>query len=60
MERLVRWLRMLGTTGAVANARALSEERERERGVVDVLMARLALTDQTATLAIIDQTATAA
>jgi uncharacterized protein with PIN domain len=51
MERLVRWLRMLGTTGAVANARSLSEERERERGVVESLMARLAITDQRATAA---------
>jgi hypothetical protein len=48
MERLVRWLRMLGTTGAVANARSLSEEREWERGVVESLMVRLSITDPTA------------
>ena len=36
------WLRMLGTTGAVANARLLSDERERETWVVDALQARLA------------------
>jgi hypothetical protein len=41
MERVLTWLRMLGTTGAVANARLLSEERERERWVVDALQARL-------------------
>ena len=51
MERLVRWLRMMGTTGAVANARSLSEERERERGVVESLMVRLSITDQKATAA---------
>jgi hypothetical protein len=39
------WLRMLGTTGAVANARWLSEERERERWVVDSLLTRLAITE---------------
>jgi hypothetical protein len=41
MERVLTWLRMLGTSGAVANARVLSEERERERWVVDALQARL-------------------
>jgi hypothetical protein len=41
MERVLTWLRMLGTSGAVANARMLSEERERERWVVDALQARL-------------------
>ena len=45
MERVWLWLRMLGTTGAVANARLLSEERERERRVVDSLLARLAITE---------------
>jgi hypothetical protein len=42
MERVLTWLRMLGTSGAVANARLLSEERERDRWVVDALQARLA------------------
>jgi hypothetical protein len=41
MERVLTWLRMLGTSGAVANARMLSDERERERWVVDGLQARL-------------------
>lgn len=41
MERVLTWLRMLGTTGAVANARLLSEEREREGWVVDALQMRL-------------------
>jgi len=45
MERVLLWLRMLGTTGAVANARLLSEERERERWVVDSLLTRLAITE---------------
>ena len=53
MERVLTWLRMLGTTGAVANARLLSEERERERWVVDALQARVtaALTDPQASAA---------
>lgn len=51
MERLWQWLRMLGTTGAVANARLLSEERERERWIVDALEARLAVSDRTVTAA---------
>ena len=42
MKRVLTWLRMLGTSGAVANARMLTEERERERWVVDALQARLA------------------
>jgi hypothetical protein len=42
MNRVLMWLRMLGTTGAVANARLLSEQRERETWVVDALQARLA------------------
>jgi hypothetical protein len=41
MERVLTWLRMLGTTGAVANARLLSEQREREGWIVDALQARL-------------------
>jgi hypothetical protein len=41
MERVLTWLRMLGTSGAVANARMLSEERDRERWIVDALQARL-------------------
>jgi hypothetical protein len=41
MERVLTWMRMLGTSGAVANARLLSEERERERWAVDGLQARL-------------------
>jgi len=45
MERVLRWLRMLGTTGAVANARALSDQRQAEQTVVDALTARLAITD---------------
>jgi hypothetical protein len=54
MERVLTWLRMLGTTGAVANARLLSEERERERWAVDALQMRLttrALTDPQASAA---------
>ena len=35
------WLRMLGTTGAVANAQLLHEQREREGWIVDALQARL-------------------
>jgi hypothetical protein len=42
MERVLTWLRMLGTTGAMANARLLHDERERERWIVDALQARLA------------------
>jgi hypothetical protein len=42
MERVLTWLRMLGPSGAVANARLLSEQRERERWIVDALQARLA------------------
>ena len=45
MERVWLWLRMLGTTGAVANARLLSEERDRERWAVDALLTRLAITE---------------
>jgi hypothetical protein len=45
MERVWLWLRMLGTTGAVANARMLHEERERERWVVDSMLTRLAISD---------------
>jgi hypothetical protein len=41
MERVLTWLRMLGASGAVANARMLSDERERERWAVDALQARL-------------------
>lgn len=41
MERVLTWLRMLGTSGAVANARMLSEERERERWIVDALQTRV-------------------
>jgi hypothetical protein len=46
MKRVLMWVRMLGTTGAVANARSLSEERERERWVVDALQMRLAVTER--------------
>jgi hypothetical protein len=41
MERVLAWLRMMGPSGAVANARLLSEERERERWIVDALQVRL-------------------
>jgi hypothetical protein len=41
MERVLMWLRMLGATGAVANARLLHDEREREMWIVDALQARL-------------------
>ena len=51
MERVLRWLRMLGTTGAVANARMLSEQRQHENWTVDSLLTRLALTDREATAA---------
>ena len=44
MEQVLKWLRSLGTSGAVANARSLSEERERERWIVDALESRLAVT----------------
>ena len=47
----MRWLRTLGTTGAVANAHELAEEREWERGVVDSLVARLSISDQKAAAA---------
>jgi len=45
MERVLRWLRMLGTTGAVANARALADQRQAEQSTIDALTARLAITD---------------
>ena len=48
MNRVLMWLRMLGTTGAVANARLLSDQREQETWMVDALQARLstrAITD---------------
>jgi hypothetical protein len=45
MERLILWFRMWGAAGATANARMLSEERLRERWIVDALEARLAVTD---------------
>jgi hypothetical protein len=54
MERVLTWLRMLGTSGAVANARMLSDERERDRWIVDSLQMRLsarALTDPQASAA---------
>ena len=47
----MRWLRTLGTAGAVLNARSLSDERERERGLVDSLAARLSISDREATAA---------
>ena len=47
----MRWLRMLGTAGAVINASSLSEERERERWLVESLMLRLSIRDQDATAA---------
>jgi hypothetical protein len=42
MERVLAWFRMLGTSGAVVNARLLADQRERERWIVDALEARLA------------------
>jgi hypothetical protein len=51
MERVLMWLRMLGTSGAVANARSLSEERERDRGAVDALCMRLTVADPQASAA---------
>ena len=42
MERVLAWLRMFGTSGAVTNARRLAEQRERERWIVDALQVRLA------------------
>ena len=51
MKRVWLWLRMLGTAGAVANARSLSEERERESWAVDSLSARLGLSDPEAAAA---------
>jgi hypothetical protein len=45
MERVLRWLQMLGTTGAVANARALSDQHRDEDEIVNRLMARLAIND---------------
>jgi hypothetical protein len=47
----MRWLRTMGTSGAVANARSLSEEREHEKEVVESLSARLAITDRKLTAA---------
>jgi len=47
----MRWLRTLGTAGAVVNAHALHEERERERGVVDSLMIRMSIRDREAAAA---------
>ena len=41
MERVLTWLRMLGPSGAVANARMLFEQREREQWIVDSLQMRL-------------------
>ena len=51
MERVWQWLRMLGTTGAVANAQSLSEQRRRESRLVDALLTRLAISDSKATKA---------
>jgi len=51
MERVMQWLRMMGTTGAVLNARSLSEERERERWMVDALLLRLSIREQEAAAA---------
>lgn len=51
MERVWLWLRMLGTTGAVANARSLADQHERERSIVDSLLTRLAISDPEATAA---------
>jgi hypothetical protein len=45
MERVLRWLQMLGTTGALANARALSDERHTEDDIVERLMGRLGISD---------------
>lgn len=47
----MRWLRMLGTTGAVANARSLSEERALEQWIVDSLVARLSVREREAAAA---------
>lgn len=41
MTPLVRWLRMLGNAGAVANARALTDERGVEEWAVAVLASRI-------------------
>ena len=41
MERVLQWLRTLGTTGAMANARALSEQRHLEEAIVAGLLNRL-------------------
>jgi hypothetical protein len=51
MERVLMWLRMLGTTGAVANARVLLDDREREKWMVDALLARLTASAVTETQA---------
>jgi hypothetical protein len=51
MKRVLTWLQMLGTTGAVANARVLLEEREREKWIVDSLLVRLTVTDPQASAA---------
>jgi hypothetical protein len=45
MKRVLTWLQMLGTTGAVANARVLLEQREREKWIVDSLLVRLSVSD---------------
>ena len=42
---------MLGTTGAVANARWLSEQRQREGRLVESLLTRLAISEAKATKA---------
>jgi hypothetical protein len=51
MNRVLTWLQMLGTTGAVANARVLLDEREREKWMVDSLLLRLTVTDPQAAAA---------
>ena len=51
MERVLVWLRRFGTSGAVANARLLSEQLEREQRIVDALLLRLSPTDSRASAA---------
>jgi hypothetical protein len=51
MKRVLTWLQMLGTTGAVANARVLLDEREREKWIVDALLVRMTVTEPQAAAA---------
>ncbi|HEY2813963.1 MAG TPA: hypothetical protein VGJ03_10915 [Acidimicrobiales bacterium] len=41
METVIAWIRRLGNTGAVANARVLADQRAAEVGTIEALLSRL-------------------